>query len=58
MYVNCSRSAAPSRSDQARAELDDLIASQCLFCGDVMVKSIDKPFVEDDDYDEVMKEWL
>jgi len=53
-----SRSAAPSRGDQARAEMDDLIASQCLFCGDVMVKSIDKPFVEDDEYDEVMREWL
>lgn len=53
-----SRSAALSRGDQARAEIDDIIASQCLFCGDIVVKSIDKPFIEDDEFDAVTNEWL
>jgi len=53
-----SRSAALSRSDQARAEIDDIIASQCMFCGDIVVKSIDKPFIEDEDFDAVTREWL
>merc|ERR1719464_1082964 len=47
-----------SRREQLRAELDDLIASECVFCGDIMVKSIDKPFIADEDFDRVLAEWL
>jgi len=53
-----SRTAMPSKLDQTQAELDDLIASECVFCGDIMVKNIDKPFIEDQDFDRVMAEWL
>jgi len=53
-----SRSAMPSRLEQAQAELDDLIASECVFCGDIMVKNIDKPFIEDQEFDKVMAEWM
>ena len=45
-------------SVQAQAELDDLIASECVFCGDIMVRDIDKPFIDDQDFDRVMSEWL
>jgi len=38
-------------------ELDDLVASECIFCGDLMVKLIDKPFIDDDDYEKVIDEW-
>jgi hypothetical protein len=38
-------------------ELDDLVASECIFCGDTMVKMIDKPFIEEEDYERVMLEW-
>ena len=47
-----------SHREQVRAELDDLIASECVFCGDIMVKSIDKPFIADEDFDRVLAEWL
>ena len=47
-----------SRKDQLRSELDDLVASQCLYCGDLMVKMIDKPLVEDADFEREMAEWL
>jgi len=53
-----SRTAMPSRLEQTQAELDDLLASECVFCGDIMVKNIDRPFIEDDDFDRVMAEWL
>ena len=47
-----------SRRDRLRSELDDLVASQCLYCGDLMVKMIDKPLVEDADFEREMAEWL
>ena len=31
---------------------------ECVFCGDIMVKSIDKPFIADEDFDRVLAEWL
>ena len=47
-----------SKKDQARAELDDLVASECIFCGEIMVKMIDKPFIEDHEFAAVMEKWL
>ena len=47
-----------SKRDQARAELDDLVASECIFCGEIMVKMIDKPFIEDHEFAAVMEKWL
>ena len=43
---------------QVQAELDDLIAAECLFCGDIMIRNIDKPFIEDTDFQRVINEWL
>lgn len=30
---------------QIRSELDDAIASECPFCGDLMISQVSKPFV-------------
>ena len=61
--------------------MDDLIASECVFCGDLMIRSlvdettfesvnddmasnlltlrnIDKPFIDDQEFDRVIAEWL
>lgn len=46
-----------SIKDQIKADIDELIASECLYCGDLMIESIDKPFIEEKDYERVMKEW-
>ncbi|KAI9337160.1 Pep3/Vps18/deep orange family-domain-containing protein [Zopfochytrium polystomum] len=48
---------APYRAKQAeaKAELDDLISAECLFCGDMMIRSVTKPFVDARDADEMDK---
>ena len=32
-----------------RDELDDLVASECLLCGELMIKTIDQPFLANDE---------
>ncbi|KAF7993970.1 hypothetical protein HCN44_011239 [Aphidius gifuensis] len=46
-----------STKEQIKADIDDLIASDCLYCGDFMIESIDKPFIDEENYDKVMAEW-
>ena len=46
-----------STKDQIKADIDELIASECLYCGELMIESIDKSFIEEEDYARVMKEW-
>ncbi|XP_034942311.1 vacuolar protein sorting-associated protein 18 homolog isoform X2 [Chelonus insularis] len=46
-----------STKDQIKADLDELIASECLYCGEYMIESIDKPFIEEENYDKIMAEW-
>ncbi|XP_025159223.1 vacuolar protein sorting-associated protein 18 homolog isoform X3 [Harpegnathos saltator] len=50
-------SVALSTRDQIKADIDELIASECLYCGELMIESIDKPFIEEEDYERIMKEW-
>ncbi|XP_045497212.1 vacuolar protein sorting-associated protein 18 homolog [Colias croceus] len=40
-----------------RNEIDDIVASECVLCGEYMISCIDKPFIADEDWDRVMKEW-
>ena len=47
-----------SKKDQLRAELEDLIASECIYCGDIMIRLIDKPFIEAADLEAANAEWL
>lgn len=46
-----------SARDQLKADIDAIVASECLYCGESMIKSIDRPFVEEDQYSQIMKEW-
>ncbi|XP_015753539.1 PREDICTED: vacuolar protein sorting-associated protein 18 homolog [Acropora digitifera] len=39
-------------------ELDDLIASECLYCGEIMIRTIDQPFILPEEYDSVLESWL
>nr|CAD7570178.1 unnamed protein product [Timema californicum] len=50
-------SATISARDQLKADINSIVASECLFCGDMMIRSIDRPFIENEDYDKVMKDW-
>lgn len=40
-----------------RGQLDDVVACECLYCGDRMVDSIDQPFIPDKDWSKVLNEW-
>jgi hypothetical protein len=33
--------------EQLQEELDRCIASECLYCGDVMIKAVELPFVDE-----------
>jgi hypothetical protein len=45
-----------SEDDQAREEFDRMVASECILCGDMMIKSIVKPFISADET-ELLKGW-
>ena len=47
---------APSESNQLRINLDDLVASECVLCGDIMIKSVEKPFITDSEI-EIIRSW-
>ena len=51
-----------TRSDKYRNcknQLDDIIAEECLMCGEHMISTIDKPFlpIDQDEYDRLVQEW-
>lgn len=50
-------SAGLSNKDNVRAEIDNILGSECLYCGEIMIRNINLPFIEDEDYDRVVKEW-
>lgn len=50
-------SASLSAREQIKADIDKIIASECFYCGKYMIKSIELPFIEDSEYDNVMREW-
>ena len=45
--------AAAARTDALRGELHSLIAGECVMCGDAMVRSIDAPFVDPSEHEEI-----
>lgn len=46
-----------SAADVMKSEIDNIVASECLYCGENMIRNIDKPFIEDSEYETVMKNW-
>lgn len=42
-------SAKAAQMDKVRGEIDDLVASDCPLCGDIMIKSVGKPFISPDE---------
>ena len=49
----------PVQQEQSlKEEFDELVASECVFCGDIMIRMVDKPFVADEDYEAVKQSWL
>jgi len=50
-------SAVISTRDQIKSDIDEIVASECVYCGDTMLKLIDVPFIPEDDYMKVQREW-
>eukprot|EP01137_Pigoraptor_chileana_P002429 Opistho-2@41258 len=43
--------------DRIRNELDDIIAAECALCGEHMVRSVDRPFIQANETDTVARSW-
>lgn len=50
-------SAGVSARESVKADIDHIVASECLYCGENMIRNIDMPFINEKDFDRVMKEW-
>ncbi|KTG37321.1 hypothetical protein cypCar_00004914 [Cyprinus carpio] len=44
--------------EQIKSDIDDIIACECVYCGELMIKSIDKPFIDPHKFDQEMSSWL
>lgn len=44
-----------SPREQIKNEIENILAADCLYCGEYMIESIDKPFI--DDWDKVNLDW-
>lgn len=44
-----------SQRDNIKNEIENILAADCMFCGDNMINQIDKPFI--DDWDRVNLDW-
>jgi len=44
-----------NKIDEAQEAYDDIVASECIYCGEFMVQEIDKPFIEQNE--EASKVW-
>lgn len=44
-----------SQREQIRHEIENILAADCLYCGEYMIDNIDKPFI--DDWDKVNSDW-
>jgi hypothetical protein len=45
-----------ARIEKLRYALDDIVAHQCIFCGDIMINSIQKPFIGEEETD-LIESW-
>lgn len=46
-----------TRIEKLKSDLDDLVANECVYCGQIMIDSIDQPFISLDENDMVLS-WM
>jgi hypothetical protein len=37
--------------------MDEIVAEECVFCGDMMIASIDQPFISSEQQDDWLRSW-
>jgi hypothetical protein len=42
---------------EAKTEMDEIVAEECVFCGDMMIASIDQPFISPEQQDDWLRSW-
>ncbi|CAO3653446.1 unnamed protein product [Cunninghamella echinulata] len=45
-----------AKDEQIQEEIDDIVAGECVLCGEVIIKSIDQPFISEEEIG-AMNEW-
>lgn len=40
-----------------KSEINSIIAEECLFCGKPAIEQINRPFIEDDEFDRIKQDW-
>lgn len=43
--------------EQLKNELDSIIATECFFCGSLTIEQIDRPFIENDEFERIRADW-
>ncbi|KAF5280506.1 hypothetical protein FQA39_LY18028 [Lamprigera yunnana] len=46
-----------SARDSVKTDIDNIVASECLYCGENMIRNINLPFIDEKEYDQVIKDW-
>lgn len=44
-------------AERIKAEMDDVIAAECVLCGNAMIKTVDAPFIKDHEREALMLQW-
>ena len=57
-HVTATSTYSAQEIENLKSELDDLLASECIYCGDNLIKTVDEPFFNLNEYDEIFKSWL
>lgn len=51
--VDGSESVEKSSLEKYQSDLDEIIASECIYCGEAMIRSVDRPFITDEEVQEI-----
>jgi len=47
-----------TKQEMAAQELADIVAGECPFCGEIMIRDLDSPFIEDSQFQATINDWL
>lgn len=57
MVLLCGRALVSDLWVCLQGRVDALVGVECLYCGDMMIRSIDKPFIPHSKAEEALRRW-